>query len=77
MADVNAIFVADGIATLCEVQLVRQMLLPCGIDGIATGVVGELADGMANVSITLVLVLRCYTEPHPIYVADGICQCSY
>ena len=23
---------------------------------------------------TLVLVLRCYQEPHPIYVVDGICQ---
>ena len=24
--------------------------------------------------IILILVLGCYTEPHPIYVADGICQ---
>ena len=25
----------------------------------------------------VLLVLRCYTEPHPIYVADGTCQCFY
>ena len=22
-------------------------------------------------------VLRCQPEPHPIYITDGICQCSY
>ena len=27
--------------------------------------------------ITLVSVLRCYAEPHPIYVADGTCLCFY
>ena len=27
--------------------------------------------------IILILVLRCYQEPHPIYVADGTCQHFY
>ena len=27
--------------------------------------------------IFLTLVLRCYAEPHPKCVADGICQCFY
>ena len=27
--------------------------------------------------ITLVSVLRCYAEPHPIYEADGTCLCFY
>ena len=31
----------------------------------------QVADGMATV--LLFLVLGCQTEPHPIYVADGIC----
>ena len=25
----------------------------------------------------LILVLRCWAEPHPKYVADGTCQCFY
>ena len=34
------------------------------------------ADGCSWVEITLVSVLRCYAEPHPIYEADSICLCS-
>ena len=28
-------------------------------------------------ALILGLVLRCLAEPHPKYVADGICQCFY
>ena len=55
--------VADGITT--------QSGWWCLVD-----VMTKLADGIALGSIffMLILVLRCYTEPHPWYVADGTCQ---
>ena len=42
-------------------------------------VMTKLADGIAigSVFLMLILVLRCYTEPHPRYVADGTCQYFY
>ena len=73
LADVIANFYCNVVA---DVIAKWQMLWPlqggwwyCGwcychrADGI---VIGQY--------FTLVLVLRCYQEPHPIYVADGICQ---
>ena len=42
-------------------------------------VITKLADGitMGSIFFMLILVLRCYTEPHPRYMADGTCQCFY
>ena len=39
-------------------------------------VVTKQADVICMVNF-LTLVLRCYAEPHPKCVADGICQCFY
>ena len=53
-------------------------------DGIATyggwclaDVIAMVDDGIATSQLISILVLRCLTEPHPIYVADGICLHFY
>ena len=76
MADVLAI-VADGITTIIHATIYGRCYSQGGLDVIATRVVGWCV-GRCNsqVSITLMIVLGCYVECHPIYVADGICQYS-
>ena len=63
LADVFAMVV--DVKTTQGRNVLWQMLWPFGADVIATWP-----------AFILSLVLRCYTEPHPIYVADGICQYS-
>ena len=68
--------VADGITTNCTCNIYGRCYSLGGLDVIATRVVWCVGRCNSQVSITLILVLRCYAEPRPIYVADGICQCS-
>ena len=76
--------VADVIATvyLCDGRCYSQVA-----DGITTQewvmVFGRCYDQVGRWNshrvcfLMLILVLRCYTEPHPRYVADGTCQYFY
>ena len=65
LADVIAM-VANVITTQGVCRVVWQMLKPIVVDVITT-----------SQQFILGLVLRCWPEPHPKCVADGICQCSY
>ena len=55
----------NHITAPCNTLYLWQMLLPSG------------RWNSHSISIILILVLRCYTEPHPICMADGTCICFY
>ena len=59
-------FVADGKPQSCMLQHLKM-----------ADVITILADGIATGQLILFYILWCLTEPHPKYVADGICLCFY
>ena len=76
--------VADVIApvfyVMADVIAKRQMEFPLragDVLGRCYNQVGRWNCHRVCLFFMLILVLRCYIKPHPIYVADGICQCFY
>ena len=76
VADVKSLFTY----VMADVIAKWQMELPIRVGdvlGRCYNQVGRWNSHRVSFFFMLILVLRCYAEPHPKYVADDICQCFY